>query len=204
MAFSETVYGFLFYRRHSCGPPIVLQGFGHHLIQRIGCLGCVDLITLADQFLIYRANSVAEYIHLQFLGRGKALAVAVGFGDGQCRFIGILINKIAERIESRGLHCTAEDVQMRLPVRKQMKAEVPIVLAPLRCYVIIQNILEVRIHDFVFVLEITVEGGSADRCFGHDHVHGNFLEVMLGNQSVKGIQNGSHGSACYNDPSPEK
>ena len=187
MAFSGAVCCFLFRLRRSRGPPIMLEGLRHHLVQGIGRLGCVDLIPLTDQFLINCADSVAEHIHLQLFRRGKALAVAVGLGDSQRCFIGILINKIAERVKSGGLQRTPEDVQMLLPIGKQMKAEIPVVLAAFRRHVIIQNVLEIGVHHVIFIFEIAIKGGSADRSLRHDHVDGNLLEIMLGDQAVKGI-----------------
>ena len=98
------------------GPPIMFQRFGHHFIQSIGCRGGIDFVALEGELSVDGAYSVAEYVHLQLLGRRKACAVAVGTGDLQGGCVCVLINEVAERIETRGFQCAAEYVKVLLSV----------------------------------------------------------------------------------------
>ena len=91
-------------------PPVMLQGFRHHFVQRVGGGRSVDFVSLTDQIPVDRTNAVAENVNLQFFGGRKSSTVAVLFGNRQSGLVGIFVNKIAEGIESGGLQCAAEDL----------------------------------------------------------------------------------------------
>ena len=104
------------------------------------------------------------------------------------------LDEIAERIKTPGLQSAAEHLQVLLRIGEQVIAQIPIVAAAARIDIVIQQIFEVGVHHLVLVLKVAVKGGTTDFGLVHDHLHRDFLKIVLYDQTVKGLHNGRHSS----------
>jgi len=175
----------------------MLEGFRHHLVKCIGSGRGVDVIALEDDVAVNGADAVAENVYLQLFNRGETVAAAVETGYFQRSLVGIFINKVAERVKAGAFQRTAENFKVPLSVVEKMVAKIAVIFALLRLDIVIQRHFVVGVHHVVFIFKVAVEGGAADSCLLHDHIHGNFVEIYVGYKSVESGDNSIEGTVYH-------
>ena len=81
-----------------------------------------------------------------------------------------------------------EGFEVILGIGKKMVTQLPVVVAAARRDIVVKDVFEVQVHHVVLILEISVEGGAADTCLLHYHLHGYFVEVNLRYKPVEACE----------------